>query len=135
MKTKYEIVMRLDYCKLPLAQALLAFGEGWPLFRDHGLRLIDSTECARMRADESLGGSDWNLITKGYALVAKEGVRKYSTTFDRLTQGLCDFKDGWYAAEKLMKPEVELGRLSRSWSLNLNTGYRAKRRVPTKRKK
>jgi hypothetical protein len=133
MNNKYEIIVRLDYASKPLAEAIFAFGEGWPLFRDYGMRLIDSNECQAMQANERLPMSNWNTIKQGYALIAKEGVRKYTTTFDKLTQGLCDFREGWHAAEKFMQPKVELGRLDRPWCSDMNTGYRPKRRVPTRR--
>ena len=134
MTGKFEIVLRLEHSSETEAKAIHEFGKAWPLFRDFGLTLISHTTCKEMQEDGELPISDWNTIKQGFALIAMEGVRKYSTTFDKLLQGLCDFQSGWLAAKRHFAPTIEVkvfgyGKHEITWS----AGYKAKKRIKISR--
>lgn len=110
MKHKYTLIMLLNHSSKELAQHLFAFGEGWPLFRDHKFQLIDKEQYEQLVTAGEIGDSSFWRVNK-YGLIMLSAGTTYSGTYEKLKQGLCDYKNGWDDAMRVAQPTLELGRL------------------------
>lgn len=124
---EYTLLMRLDHASKDLAESLYNFGKDWPLFRDHKFKLIDAEEYKAMVSRGELTHSDFWVVSK-YGFVMLKSGTTYSTTYEKLKQGLNDFMDGWNAAMKQANPTMECGRFGYySWNEGIVIPKRTKR--------
>lgn len=121
--------MHLSYSTEAEAKAIFKHGQKWPLFKDYGLQLVSKEELDKMIDNEDIANSSWSRIPKGFALIIDKAAIQYSTTYEKLKQGLCDFQDGWDAAKAQIAPMITVGSIYGRNEVNWNTGLKPSKKV------